>query len=40
MGRGISERTRERLDAIREYAEENQPVTVRAAVVTTCSRAN
>ena len=29
MGRGISALTRERLDAIREYAEENQPVTVR-----------
>ena len=29
MGRGISPVTRKRLDAIREYAEENQPVTVR-----------
>lgn len=29
MGRGISAVTRERLDAIREYAEENKPVTVR-----------
>ena len=29
MGRGPSALTRERLDAIREYAEENKPVTVR-----------
>jgi hypothetical protein len=29
MGRGISKLTQERLDAVYEYAEENQPVTVR-----------
>jgi len=32
MGRGISQVTCERLDAIRAYAEENKPVTVNFSI--------